>query len=122
MKGKKAKENKDVNRCVEKSADKGKGSVGLNCVVVRYLKYDRRKRLPDRPATYLIDLGKYIEKEGLKQSITFAGIKTTERAYIYKENHRMADLLNENITWVPLKVNYFFLNDADDKNLISYLA
>ena len=96
--------------------------VGLNCVVVRYLKYDRRKRLPDRPATYLIDLGKYIEKEGLKQPITFAGIKTTERAYIYKENHRMADLLNENIPWVPLKVNYFFLNDADDKNLISYLA
>ena len=31
----------------------------------------------------------------------------------------MADLLNENIPWVPLKVNYFFLNDADDKNLIN---
>ena len=94
----------------------------MNRVVVRYLNYDQRKRLPDRPATYLIDLGKYIEKECLKQPITFAVIKTTERACIYKENHRMADLLNENIPWVALKVNYFFLNDADDKNLISYLA
>ena len=33
----------------------------------------------------------------------------------------MAILLNEDIPSVSLKVNYFFLNDNDDKNLISYL-
>ena len=38
------------------------------CVLVKYLEHHRRKRrLPDRPATYLNDLGKRIEKEGLKQ-------------------------------------------------------
>ena len=34
------------------------------CVLVKYLEHHRRKRrLPDRPATYLNDLGKRIEKE-----------------------------------------------------------
>ena len=27
----------------------------------------------------------------------------------------MAVLLNEDVSWVPLKVNYFFLNDDHDK-------
>ena len=40
------------------------------CVLGRNLEYDRRKRrLPDRPATYLADLAKRIEKEVLKQPI-----------------------------------------------------
>ena len=30
------------------------------CVLVRYLEHGPRKILPDRPATYLIDLGKHI--------------------------------------------------------------
>ena len=37
----------------------------------------------------------------------------------------MAILMNEDVPWVPLKVNCFFLNDDDDnddKNLISYLV
>ena len=38
------------------------------CVLVKYLEHVRRKRrLPDRPATYLNDLRKRIEKEGLEQ-------------------------------------------------------
>ena len=28
----------------------------------------------------------------------------------------MVVLLNEDVPWVPLKVNYFFLNDDDNKN------
>ena len=94
-------------------------------MVVRYLEHDRRKRLPDTQVTYLIDLGKHIEKEGLKLPIIFAVSKITERACIYKANHLMAILMNEDVPWVPLKVNCFFLNDDDDnddKNLISYLV
>ena len=86
------------------------------CVLARQLEHDRRKRrLPDRPATYLADLGKRIEKEGLKQPIILAVSKMTKRAYIYKGNHRMVVLLNEDVPWVPLKVNYFFLIDDHDK-------
>ena len=93
-------------------------------VLVRYFEHGPRKRLPGRPATYLIDLGKHIEKEGLKQPILFPASKIKERTCIYKGNHCMAVLLNEDIPWVPLKkVNYFLLNDDDDdKKLISYLA
>ena len=72
------------------------------CVLARFLEHDRRKRrLPDTPATYLTDLEKPIEKEGLK--------------HIYEGNHRMAVLLNEDVPWVPQKVNYFFSNDDHDK-------
>ena len=75
------------------------------CVLAKYLEQDRRKRrLLDRPATYLFDLAKRIEKEGLKQPIILAVSKITERAYVYEGNHRMT-----------LKVNYFFLNDDHDK-------
>ena len=78
------------------------------CVLARWLEHDRRKRrLPDRLATYLTDLGKRIEKEGLKQPIILAVSKITERAYIYDRNHRMAVLLNEGVPWVPLKGNLF---------------
>ena len=49
------------------------------CVLAKYLKHDRRKRrLPDRPATYRNDLGKRIEKEGLKQLGHTFTKKTTE--------------------------------------------
>ena len=48
------------------------------CVLAKYLKHDRRKRLPDRPATYLNDLGKCIEKEGLKQPWHTFTKETTE--------------------------------------------
>ena len=49
-------------------------------VQAKYLEHDRRKRrLPDKPATYLTDLGKRIEKEGLKQPIIFVVSKITER-------------------------------------------
>ena len=55
-------------------------------LLARYLANERRKRrLPDRSATYLNDLGKRIEKEGLKQPIILAVSKITERAYVTKE-------------------------------------
>ena len=86
------------------------------CALAKYLEHDRRKRrLPDRPATHLTDLGKRIEKEGLKQPIILAVSKITERAYIYEGNNRMAVLLNEDVPWVSLKVNYFFLHDDHDQ-------
>ena len=44
------------------------------------------------------------------------------RAYVYEGNHRMAVLLNEDVPWVPLKINYFFLKNDHDRNLISYHA
>ena len=72
-----------------------KANVQLLTTCVRYLEHDQRKRrLPDRPATYLADLGKRIV------------------------------LLNEDLPWVPLKANYFFLNDDHDKkfNLIPHLV
>ena len=56
------------------------------CVLVRYLEHGTRKGLPDRSATYLIDLGKHIKKEGLKQPILFPVSKITERTCIYKKN------------------------------------
>ena len=85
-------------------------------VLAKYNEHDRRKRkLPDRPTTYLTDVGKCVEKEGLNQPTIPAVSKITERAYVYEGNHRMAVLLNENVSWVPLKVNYFFLNDDHDK-------
>ena len=95
------------------------------CVLAKYLQHNQRKRrLPDRPATCLTDLGKRIKKEGLKQPIILAVSKITERSYVYKGNHRMAVLLNEDESWVLLKVNYFFFNDDHDKkfNLIPRLV
>ena len=95
------------------------------CVLARYLEHDqRKKRLPGRPATYLADLGKRIENEGLKQPVILDVSKMTKRAFIYKRNHQMVVLLNENVPWVPLKINYFFLNDDHDKkfNFIPYLV
>ena len=67
------------------------------------------------PATYLTDLGNRIEKEGLKRPIILAVGEITHRADIYEGNHRMAVLLNEDVPWLPLKFNYFFLNDDRDK-------
>ena len=32
---------------------------------------------------------------------------------MYEGNHRMADLLDNNVDWVPLRVNYFFLNNDE---------
>ena len=88
------------------------------CVLAKYLEQDRRKRrLLDRPATYLFDLAKRIEKEGLKQPIIHAVSKITDRAYVYEGNHRMTVLFNEDALCVPLKVNYFFLNDDHDKKI-----
>ena len=56
------------------------------CVLTRYLEHDRRKRrLPDRPATYLPDLGKRIEKEGMKQPKILAVSKMTKRHIFTKE-------------------------------------
>ena len=38
----------------------------------------------------------------------------------------MAVLMNEDVPWVPLKINCFFLSDDDDddddKNLVSFLV
>ena len=60
------------------------------CALARHLEHDQKKRrLPDRPAIYLNDLGKRIEEEGLKHPINLAASKITERAYIYKRNHRL---------------------------------
>ena len=90
-------------------------------VLAKYLEHYRRKRrVPDRLAIYLTDLGKHIEKEGLKQPIILAVSKIKDRAYVYEGNHRMAVLLNEDVPWVPLKINYFFLQNDHDSNLISY--
>ena len=94
------------------------------CVLAKYLEHDRRERFLDRPVTYLIDLRKRIEIEGLKQPINLAVSKITESAYIYDRNDRMAVLLNEYVPWVLLKSNYFFLNDNYDKkfNFIPHLV
>ena len=66
------------------------------------------------------------EKEDylIGQPHVLAVSKITERSYVYKGNHRMAVLLNEDVSWVLLKVNYFFLNDDHDKkfNLIPRLV
>ena len=95
---------------------KANAQIVRTCLRARYLEHDRKKRrLTDEPATYLTYLEKCIEKEGLKQPIILAVSKITERAYVYEGNHRMAVLLNEDVPWVPLKVNYFFLNDDHDK-------
>ena len=95
---------------------KASAQIVRTCLQARYLEHDRRKRrLTDEPATYLTDLEKCIEKESLKQPIIVAVSKITERAYIYEGNHRMAVVLNEDVPWVPLKVNYFFLHDDDDQ-------
>ena len=77
------------------------------CVLAKYLEYDRRK-------TLLKDLGNDIKQNGLRNPIILAISKKTERAYIYEGNHRMAALLDNNVDWVPLMVNYFFLNNDDD--------
>ena len=47
----------------------------------------------------------HFEKEGLKQPIILAVSKIRERACIYKENYRMAVLLNEDVPWLPHLVN-----------------
>ena len=95
---------------------KANAQIVRSCLQARYLEHERRKRrLTDEPATYLTDLEKCIEKEGLKQPIIVAVSKITERAYIYEGNHRMAIVLNEDVPWVSLKVSYFFLQDDDDQ-------
>ena len=67
----KAKKPKKINMSIDVLKNlQIKANVQLvrTCVLVKYLEHHRRKRrLPDRPATYLNDLGKRIEKEGLKQ-------------------------------------------------------
>ena len=84
-------------------------------VLAKYLEYDRRKApLPDRSKRYIKDLENDIKQNDLKNPVVLAISKKTERAYIYEGNHRMAALLDNNIDWVPLMVNYFFLNDDDD--------
>ena len=56
------------------------------CVLARYLKHDQRKRrLPDRPATYLADLGKRIEKEGLKQPTILAISKMKKGIHLHSK-------------------------------------
>ena len=40
--------------------------------------------------------------------------KKIERAYTYEGNHCMAALLDDNVDWVPLMLNYAFLNEDDD--------
>ena len=95
---------------------KANAQIVRTCLRARYLEHDRRKRrLTDEPATYLTYLEKCIEKEGLKQPIILAVSKITVRAYIYERNNRMAVLLNEDVPWVSLKVNYFFLHDDHDQ-------
>ena len=85
------------------------------CVLAKYLEYDRRKtRLPDRSKRYIKDLGNDIKQNGLKNPIILAISKKIEQAYIYEGNYRMAALLDNNVDWVPLMVNYFFLNDDND--------
>ena len=46
-----------------------------------------------------------------RDAISNDGNKTTQ---VYEGNHRMAALLDNNVDWVPLMVNYFFLTDDDD--------
>ena len=63
----KAKKPKKINMSIDVLKNlQIKANVQLvrTCVQVKYLEHYRRKRrLPDRPATYLNDLGKRIEKE-----------------------------------------------------------
>ena len=85
------------------------------CVLAKYLEYDRRKTpLPDRSKRYIKDLGNDIKQNGLKNPVVLAISKKTERAYICEGNHRMVALLDDNVDWVPLMVNYFLLNNDYD--------
>ena len=34
---------------------------------------------------------------------------------MYEGNHRLAVMRNEGVQWVPLKVQYYFLNDDQDQ-------
>ena len=93
------------------------------CVLVRYLEHGPWKGLPDRPATYLIDLGKHIKKEGLKQPILFPVGKITERTCIYKKKHWIGSFAEWGYTLSTTEEGYSLLNeDNNDQNLISYLA
>ena len=65
----------------------------------------------------LKDLGNDIKQNGSRNPIILAISKKTERAYIYEGNHRMAALLDNNVDWVPLMLDHFFLNDGDDTRL-----
>ena len=69
-------------------------------ILLRYLKHDQRKILPDRSVTYLTDLGMHFE--------ILAVSKIRERECIYKVNHRMAVSMNEAVPWllwIPRLVN-----------------
>ena len=89
----KAKEPKKIKKSIDVLKNlriKAKVPLVRTCVLAKYLEHDQRKRrLPDRPATYLTDLGKCIEKEGLKQPIILVVSKITERPYVYEGNHQM---------------------------------
>ena len=85
------------------------------CVFAKYLEYDRRKTpLPDRSKRCIKDLGNDIKQNGLKNLIILAISKKTEGAYICEGNHRMAALFDNSVDWVPLMVNYSFLNGDND--------
>ena len=64
---------------------------------------------------YLSGLEKDIKRDGLKQPLILAVSKISERAYLYEGNHRMVVLKKCNVEWVPLKVNYLFMNDDYDR-------
>ena len=108
LKAKKLKKTKMLIDVLKNLQIKGNIQLVRTRALARYLEHDRRKkRLPDRPAKYLTDLRKRIEK------VTVS--KITERAYVYEGNHRMAVSLIKDAPWVPLKINYFFLNGDQDK-------
>ena len=93
-------------------------SVGLGriSVLAKYLEYGGRKTpLPDRSKRYIKDLGNDIKQNGLKNPIILAISKKNRTSiFVYEGNQRMAALLDSNVNWVLLMVNYFFLNGDDE--------
>ena len=60
----------------------------------------------------------HFEKDGLKQPpIILAVSKIRETGCIYKGNHRMAVLLNEDVPWLPRLVNRNWLAHPKPSNL-----
>ena len=82
----------------------------------QYVEHDRNVvKIPGRAKNYLNKLKVAIKKEGLRHPLILSISKKTERAYLYEGNHRLAVLRNEGVQWVPLKVQYYFLNDDYDQ-------
>ena len=83
-------------------------------VLQKYIEFDRTKQHKYKnDKGYLKRLQNDIKSNGLKEPLILAVSKKTQRAYLIEGNHRIICLDNLNVHWIPLKINYFFLNDEN---------